>query len=178
MEFDKLVEVRRSVRSYQANREISTEDLTAIVKAAQMGPTWKNSQTGRFYVVASPEKVAELREKCLPSFNQKSTANASAYIVTCFEKKVAGHTKGMPDNELGDEWGAYDLGLTNAYLILKAADLGLDTLIMGIRDAEGLRSLLEIPESQEVVAVISVGYREGEPVLRPRKDTEEVARFF
>ena len=178
MEFDKLVEIRRSVRSYQAGREIPREDLEAIIKAAQQGPTWKNSQTGRFYVVASPEKMAQVRENCLPSFNQKSSGNASALIVTTFETKVAGHTKGEADNELGDKWGAYDLGLTNAYMILKASDLGLDTLIMGIRDAAKLREELEIPESQDVVAVIAVGYRDGEPLIRPRKSMEEVAKFF
>ena len=85
---------------------------------------------------------------------------------------------GVAENELGDEWGAYDLGLQNANLILKARELGLDTLIMGIRDGEALRKELNIPESQEVVSVISVGYRDIEPAMPKRKEMEQIATFF
>ena len=72
------------------------------------------------------EAVAAVRN-ALPLFNQKSTNNAAAYIVCTYEKEISGFTKGEADNELGDKWGAYDLGLQNAYLILKAKELGLDS---------------------------------------------------
>ena len=48
-------------------------------------------------------------------------------------------------------------------LILKAKDLGLDTLVMGIRDSEKIREALNIPENEEIVSVISVGYRAVDP---------------
>ena len=64
-------------------------------------------------------------------------------------------------------------------LLLKAAELGLDTLVMGIRDGEALRELLNIPDSENVVAVIAVGYRGQEPPERPkRKELEVVAKFM
>ena len=56
---------------------------------------------------------------------------------------------------------AYDNGLSNCYLILKARAMGFDTLIMGMRDA--LRQLMSIPESETVMAVIALGYRATEP---------------
>ena len=74
-------------------------------------------------------------------------------------------------------WGAYDLGLHDAYLILAAKDAGYDTLIMGIRDADALRQALAIPEEEQVVSVIAVGMAAQEPALKPRKPLEEVARF-
>ena len=47
MEFQKLIETRRSVRKYSPDGKITKEELTAIIKAAQEAPSWKNSQTGR-----------------------------------------------------------------------------------------------------------------------------------
>lgn len=81
-------------------------------------------------------------------------------------------------NELGDGWGCYDLGLANENLVLKAKDLGLDTLIMGLRDGEGLRKLLHIPENQEIVSVIAVGRGAAEPEMPKRRELEQIAVFY
>ena len=106
---------------------------------------------------------------------------AGAYIVTTFVKGMVGFDKntGSQVNEAGDGWGYYDLGLQNDNLLLKAAELGLDTLVMGIRDGEALRELLNIPDSENVVSVIAVGYRGQEPPERPkRKELDAVAKFI
>lgn len=176
MEFRELIQQRRSVRAYREPLP-SHEVLMQILQEAQMAPSWKNLQASRSYVIETPEKLQEFREKALPSFNAKSSANA-AIIVTTYVRGLVGHTKGVPDNELGDKWGAYDLGLRDAYLILAAKNAGLDTLIMGLRDADVIRQLLSIPEEEEIVSVISVGYRDQEPSLRPRKDLSDVTEFF
>ena len=179
MEFKELVEKRRSIRSFKPDTTIEVDVLNELLYCAQEAPTWKNTQTGRYYVVHTPEKVAEIKAKCLPEMNQKSCKDAPALIVTTFVKNIAGFNReAVPDNELGNEWGAYDLGLQNSLLVLKATELGLDTLIMGIRDEKALRAELEIPETEEVVAVIAVGYR-TEDVDRPkRKDFERIAKYF
>ena len=99
-------------------------------------------------------------------------------IVTAFEKSRSGFTReGVAENELGEGWGCYDLGLQNENLVLKAAELGLDTLIMGIRDSEKLRSILSIPDSKEVVAVIAVGYGQGKPAMPKRKPLEDAVAY-
>lgn len=179
MEFTKLVEERRSVRAFRAGAVVEKADLEAMVACAIEAPTWKNSQTGRYYVVNTPAMLNKVRTETLPEFNQNSSKDAGALIITTFEKTRSGFERdGQPTNEIGDEWGAYDLGLANQLLILKAKELGLDTLIMGIRDADKLRELLSIPESQEVVAVIAVGYRDADPIRPKRKEVTDVARFF
>ena len=113
MEFSELVKVRRSVRSYQAS-PIPEADIREIIACAQLAPSWKNSQTGRYYIALSEEAIAAVMES-LPGFNRNSSKNA-AYIVTSFKKGQSG--AGSPEE---DYWGAYDLGLQNAYLILKAS---------------------------------------------------------
>ena len=102
----------------------------------------------------------------------------AALIVSTYVRNIAGFTKGEADNEVGNGWGAYDLGLHDAYLLLAAKDAGYDTLIMGLRDAEKIRAILNIAEDEEILSVISIGKRAEEPALRPRKSLEEVVKFY
>ncbi len=176
MEFKELIKVRRSVRAYEGG--VPHDELAAILKEAQMAPSWKNQQTARCYVVDSAEKLEAFRKLALPEFNQKSSANA-ALIVTTFVRDVVGFgPDGRPTNEAGNFWGAYDLGLHDAYLCLAASDAGYDTLIMGIRDADAIREDLGIPSNEEILSVIAIGKRAQEPSLRPRKEFDEVVKFF
>ena len=175
MEFTDLIQARRSVRGYCAG--ISHDDLATLLTRAQQAPSWKNLQASRCYAVESPEALDALRAQGLPSFNQNSSSGATL-VVTTYVRDVVGFTQGRPDNEVGNGWGAYDLGLHDAYLVLAAADMGYDTLIMGLRDADALRKVLEIPENEQVMSVIAVGRRAKEPVTKPRKPLEETARFF
>ncbi len=179
MDFTELVASRRSIRAYKEGTSVDHGVITELIRFAQQAPSWKNSQTGRYYVVTSPDKLAQFKEKCLPTFNQNSCKNAPALIISTFVKTRSGFTReGQAENELGDEWGAYDLGLQNDLLILKAREEGLDTLIMGIRDEKAIREMLSIPDTEEVVAVISLGYRDIEPEMPKRKETEAIVKFF
>ena len=176
MEFKELIEVRRSVRAYK-DELIDHDTLVSILRQAQMAPSWKNQQTSRVYALESKETLKELREKILPSFNAKSSAGA-CLLITTFVKDIVGFgPDGTATNELGNYWGAYDLGLHDAYMILAAANEGYDTLIMGIRDEAAIREALSIPDNEVIVSVIALGKRDQEPSLRPRKDLNEVVRF-
>lgn len=181
MELQAVMEKRRSIRNYNPEGKVTKEQLEELIKAASYAPSWKNLQTSRYYCVLSENAVKELREKCLPEFNQANSDGAGAYIVTTFVRGMVGFDKntGSPVNEAGDGWGYYDLGLQNENLLLRAAELGLDTLVMGIRDGEELRHMLNIPEGENIVSVIAVGYRGQEPPERPkRKELEVVAKFI
>ena len=175
MEFQELINARRSIRNYEAAADHDT--LAGILREAQRAPSWKNQQTSRCYVVETPELLEDFRAEVLPSFNRNSSAKA-ALIVTTYVRNVVGFNDGTPVNEIGNGWGAYDLGLHDAYLILAAKNAGYDTLIMGIRDADAIRAKLNIPAEEEIMSVIAVGKAAEEPSLRPRKAPEEVTRFF
>ena len=175
MEFKDLIYARKSVRKYEA--PAGHEALVEILSEARQAPSWKNQQTSRCYVVETPETLEDLRASALPSFNQNSSARATL-IVTTFVRNVVGFNGDAPVNEVGNGWGAYDLGLHDAFLILAAKNAGYDTLIMGIRDADVIRAKLGIPENEEILSVIAVGKAAEEPAARPRKPLEEVVRFF
>ena len=176
MEFQDLIMKRRSVRSYSEDRKISDETIREIITKAYQAPSWKNSQTARYYVANTPEAVGKVR-KALPEFNNRSSANA-ALVITTFVKDISGFSAGMAENELSNKWGAYDLGLNNAYFILAAKEKGLDTLIMGLRDANMLREEFNIPKTEQITSVIALGYAENQPAPRKEKAVEEVAKFL
>ncbi len=173
MELQTAFETRRSIRHYDAEKKVTKEQMETLIKAASLAPSWKNTQTSRYYCVLSEDKVAEFsqKKKCLPEFNQKNSAGAGALIVTTFVKGLVGFDNdGNPVNEAGDGWGYYDLGLQNENLLLKATELGLDTLVMGIRDGEAIREMLNIPETENVVAVIAVGYKaKKKPICQKKR---------
>jgi nitroreductase len=68
--------------------------------------------------------------------------------------------------------------VSNAYFILKAREQGFDTLIMGMRDSDGLRKLFNIPDTEEVMAVISLGYRASDPNRPARKALDDIVKFY
>ena len=184
MELNRIMEERRSIRSFAEGKTVSREAVEEILQAAAQAPTWKNSQTARSYVILSPEKMQQVREACLPESNQRNSRNAAALIVTTFVKGQSGFdNQGNPANELGDQWGAYDLGLHNAYLILKARDLGLDTLIMGIRDGEkeGMQALTQTFSFESALSMKEKGFSLHEDVRQKSPEgsgEDKVLRTF
>lgn len=179
MEFKEVLETRRSMRKYKADKKIDKLVIDELIKAALWAPTWKNSETGRYYVVLSEDKLLEFRNDCLAEYNRNNSNNACAIIVTTFVKNISGFdASGEPTNELGNGWGIYDLGLQNQNLLLKAKEMGLDTLVMGIRDAEKIRKMLDIPEEEMLVSAIALGYGEIEAKAPKRKEVEEVLKIY
>ena len=149
MEFQKLIEERRTIRKYSPEGKITKDELLTIIRAAQEAPSWKNSQTGRYYCVTSEDMVEKISKECLPEMNQPKAENA-ALIITTFVQN----------------------------LVLKAWELGYGTVIMGLRTGDKLREILSIPETETVVAVIAIGKAAEEPARPKRKDVEDIVKFF
>lgn len=177
MELDEIIKLRRSVRKF-SNKEMSKELIEEIISSSLQAPSWKNTETPRYFVANSKE-AKEIVFNSLPVFNQNNTLNASCYIVSCYKVGQSGFTKdGEQVDELGNKWGCYDLGLANAYVLLKARELGVDSLIMGMRDTTKLKEYFLIPDEYEIVSVIALGYREGEPVVLKRKELDEILKIY
>lgn len=100
MEFQQLIEVRRSIRKYDGTKKVTKEQVLQIVEAAIEAPSWKNSQTARYYSVLSEDLCEKFRADCLPGFNAQNSENA-ALVVTTFISNRAGFNRntGLPDNE-------------------------------------------------------------------------------
>ena len=177
MELQNALETRRSIRKYQA-KPVEPEKIRQMIQAAILAPSWKNSQVTRYYVAQTEEALQKVRE-ALPEFNRNNTKDAPVLIVSTIVKGRSGYNvDGTASNELEDGWGCYDCGMQNMNLLLKATELGLGTLVMGIRDAGKLKEVFEIPEEEIVVSVIGVGYADVDPEMPKRKSIDETAKFY
>ena len=173
---DEVFASRRSIRAYEAGKTISEAEVRELLTATQNAPSWANQQPSKYYVAIGAEKRKAVLE--LIGGNKERVINAPVFLVSTFEKGKSGFFRGTPLDGTADYWGAYDNGLSNAYLVLKARAMGFDTLIMGMRDADALRTLFEIPEDEMVLAVIALGYRAQDPSTPVHRPLDEIAKFF
>jgi len=175
MKFSELIEARRSVRKY-AQATISKDEMAKIVEEALNAPSWKNTETTRYYAAIGDDAKSKIWSEALPGFNVASSENAAALVAVTFVPGQSGYMGDTPANELGEMWGAYDCGLASSYFILAAKNHGWDTLIMGIRDTAKVKAILGIPEKEILTSVIAVG-KGAQPYFKnPRKPVAEVLK--
>ena len=173
MELTQAIYERRSIRRYK-NATITKEEITEIIKAGQMAPSWKNSLTARFFVALSVEARAKIVE-CLPDFNKRRAGSASCVIVTAIKKGVSGYTDdGAPATHLGHGFECFDNGLAVQNICLKAYDMGYGSLIMGLYDEKMVRDAFEIGNEYEICALVAIGVSEICPDAPLRNDVNEV----
>ena len=176
MKFSELIEARRSVRKY-SKAEIARDEMAKIVEEALNAPSWKNTETTRYYAAIGDDAKAKIWRDALPGFNAASSANAAALVAVTFVPGESGYMGDTPANELGEMWGAYDCGLASSYFILAAKNHGWDTLIMGIRDTAKVKAILGIPEKEVLMSVIAVG-KSAQPYFKnSRKPVAEVLKL-
>ena len=175
MELQTCIEQRRSVRKYK-NQSVPRELIREIIKAATFAPSWKNSQVSRYYVAEGNAKK-ELASY-LGEFNGRNVQDAPVLIVSTVVNKRSGFTRaGEYETHLKDGFQYYDCGMQSMNLCLKAHELGLATLVMGIYDEAAIRKLFNIDESQIIVAVTAVGYADGETSMPKRNSVDDITVF-
>ena len=171
MELQTCIEQRRSVRKYK-NQSVPRELIREIIKA----PSWKNSQVSRYYVAEGNAKK-ELASY-LGEFNGRNVQDAPVLIVSTVVNKRSGFTRaGEYETHLKDGFQYYDCGMQSMNLCLKAYELGLAMLVMGIYDEAAIRKLFDIDEAQIIVAVTAVGYADGETSMPKRKSVDDITVF-
>ncbi len=162
---------RRSIRRFQ-DKEIATETVDAIIEAARWAPSWANTQCCEMIMVQDAAKKKALSE-LVSSKNPGTLAVANAPVVFVMLGKLG--TAGFYNNKaittLGD-WFMYDVGLASENICMAAHEKGLGTVIIGAFDHAGVASLLQVPESHAVVAIIPMGYPDQAPPAPKRKSAE------
>ncbi len=100
-------------------------------------------------------------------------------MAVTFKKGRCGFERdGSYSTKKGDRWQMFDVGVACQSFCLAAHEVGLGTLIMGIWDEEGITKLLNLPEDQELAALIAVGYPDIEPVTPKRKSVDDLLTFL
>ena len=119
MEAMENILTRRSVRIYR-DTPVSRETLDTILAAAQMAPSWKNTQTSGYIVITTPEMKAALME-ALPPYNAKTVSTAPVVVVmTTRKKRCAYERDGSFSTKKEDRWEMFDAGIACQTLCLAA----------------------------------------------------------
>ena len=146
MEFMEVVRNRYSCKKY-SDRQVEPEKLNAILEAGRLAPTAKNLQEQRVYVLRSPELLARV-DAVTPCRYGAPTVLVVAYD----SKNVFTYPGGKRDS------GTEDATIVATHMILAAADEGVDSCWVNFLDPEKLAEALDLPENEEVLMVMDLGY--------------------
>ena len=146
MEFKDVVRNRFSCKKY-GEKQVEKEKLDAILEAGRLAPTAKNLQEQHIYVVQSAEALAKI-DKVTPC-----RYGAPTVLVVAFDSEnVFTYPGGKRDS------GTEDATIVATHMILAAADEGVDSCWVNFLDPEQLAQELGLPENEEVLMVMDLGY--------------------
>jgi nitroreductase len=115
----------------------------------------------------------------MPDFNQPAVQSAPVvFVVTALKKRSGYNREGSSETLKGNGWQMYDCALSNMLLCLEATEQGLGTVIMGYFDEDMIRQIVEIPETEEINAVIAMGYPDEMPEMPKRKGTDVILKIL
>ena len=176
MEIIEGIQTRRSVRKFQ-DKAVPHDVLEQIIAAAAYAPSWKNTQISRYIAIEGRETIDKLAEQYAP-FNARTLSTAPLLIAqTCVTKRSGYERDGSFTTDRGAGWEMYDCGIAAQTFCLAAHEAGLGTVILGIFDRPALEKHLHVPEGQELVALIAVGYPDQEPDAPRRKAVSDLLTY-
>ena len=170
MEFKEVVKNRYSCKKY-SDRQVEEEKLSAILNAGRLAPTAKNLQEQHVYVLRSADALAKV-DAVTPC-----RYGAPTVLVVAFDSK---NVYTYPGDKRDS--GVEDATIVATHMILAAADEGVDSCWVNKLDPEKLAAALGLPENEEILMVMDLGYAaEGAgplPNHSRRKPLEETVSFL
>lgn len=149
-----LLETRWSPRAFDPDKEVSPDDLIALLEAARWAPSCFNDQPWRYIVCVKAADEAGWQNglSTLAEKNKLWAKNAPILMLSIAMENF-GHS-GKPNR-----WAMYDTGAASACLCLQATALGLIVHQMGGFDAEKAREVFKLPSECTPMSMMAVGYQ-------------------
>ena len=177
MNVTECLKTRRSIRRYKAD-SVDHSVIDSIVSLASYSPSWKNTQITRYIAIEDSSLLDEIADKYTPEYNSDIIRQAPMLIAVTFRKGRCGYERdGSFTTKKGDRWQMFDAGIACQSFCLAAWDHGLGTVIMGVFDEDGISRLLDLPEDQELAALIAIGHPAIEPAAPKRKNVDELLQY-
>lgn len=169
MDFLELAQERYSCKQYDG-RQISDEQLSAILEAGRLAPTAKNLQEQRVYVMQSEEALA-LVDEITPC-----RYGAPTVLVVAFDTENVFTYPGEKRDS-----GVEDAAIVATHMMLAAKDVGVDSCWLNFLDPDIAKEKLGLPENEEVLMFLDLGFAaEGAgplPNHDSRKPLEETVEY-
>ncbi|WP_304508198.1 nitroreductase family protein [Anaerotignum sp.] len=172
------IKKRRSVRRYLP-KKVEHEVIEQLIDCARWAPSWNNCKAVRYTVLEKEEQLQKLANTLVASENIHIVKNAPLIFVISNVKKRSGYERdGHLSSSKGESWEMFDAGVACQTLCLAATELGLGTVIMATFDEEGISKFIDLPENEEIIALIACGYADDMPKAPRRKEVAEILRFL
>ena len=170
MEFTEGVKNRYSCKKYD-EKQISAEQLDAVLQAGRLAPTAKNLQGQRIYVVQSAEGLAKIDELTPCRYG------APTVLVVAFDKNSVFVYPGEEANS-----GVEDASIVATHMMLAATNTGVDSCWLNFFDPAAVAKAFDLPESEQVLMLLDLGFAaEGFAPLpnhTSRKPLEETVKYL
>lgn len=170
MEFQKVLELRQSVRAY-TDEPVSKEDIKELVKAVQYAPVGMHNNKGYLVTVISSKAVLDTMRETYKNITGRPTDptyGAPLFILVSETPDVL------------EELKKYDAACIIENLHLAATDIGLGSvyihgMIFAIKHAKEWQKLAGLPENVTPICGISIGHSKTEVKPRPEKAVFDVS---
>lgn len=146
MEFTEVIRNRYSCKKYDG-KQITKEQLDAILEAGRVAPTAKNLQEQHIYVVQSEEGLAKI-DKVTPCRYGAPTV----LVVTFDTENVFTYPGGKRDS------GIEDAAIVATHLMLGACNAGVDSCWLNFFDPDKMAEVLGLPGNEEILMLLDLGY--------------------
>lgn len=177
MDFKEVIKNRYSCKKYDSSKQVSAEQLNAILEGGRMAPTAKNLQEQRIYVVQSAEGLAKI-DKHTPC-----RYGAPTVLVVAYDKNnvYTYPTAAGPETDHRKS-GTEDAAIVATHLMLSAANEGVDSCWLNCVHIDDLHQDLGLPENEEILMLLDLGYAaEGAQPLAnhfSRKELSETVSYL
>jgi len=154
-----------------SSHAVEPEKLAQLFEAARWSPSCYNAQPWRFVMAARQE--AEGYNRLLSTLVEpnRQWAQQAPVLILAVAKLDFDHAP-KPNRH-----AFYDLGQSVANLTVQATALGLQIHQMGGFDAAAARELVAIPKGFEPVAVLALGYPDGQAAPQAGRTRKDLADF-
>ena len=173
MNFMEIALTRQSCRSYDPDREVEQEKLSAVLEAARLAPSACNGQPYRF-TVCRGETAKAVAAACTGMGMNKFASQAPVLIVVSEEPYVK--TAALGAKLKNNDYRSMDIGIAVAYLTAEAACQGLGSCILGWLDDKKLREICALEHPVRLVITLGYSAEPESPRPKKRKTVSELAR--
>ena len=167
---DKLlsfIRSRRSIRQYQ-DREVPEEAIQQILEAGRWAPSASNRQPWHFIVIRDPDIRQSVSEHAAYAFIRWAHVGKAPVLIA-----LCGNVK----NRIYRQFLHEDVGIAGTQMMLQAAALGLGTCWVGGLDRKTIGDILKLPDSVELIGLLTLGYPDESPEPPPRKPLEQITHY-
>ena len=173
MNFSDIALTRQSCRSFNSQRDIEDEKITAILNSAILSPSACNGQP-YFISVCRGETAKEVAKATTGMGLNKFAADAPVQMVISEMPYVKSAALGAKLKN--NDYRSIDIGILAAYITAEATAQGLGSCILGWFDNDKIKSLCGLEHN--VRLVISIGYACDDTVKeKNRKNMSELVVF-